>query len=317
MAIIPNTDIVVVDWRNLVQNLSHSIRSASIALAYPTEAEEISHRIMKHLFILRADAPYAKIVFAVDSKPYWRESFLLKWYSDRKLEPVIYKGNRANLSWQFVMQPQEMEQLYRIMLEHGAKSIGAMVIQDSGLEADDIFGVIAKAYNGTVLGISADTDWSQLISDRVFVYNFTIGEMMEYKDIRVKIIGGDSGDNVKGIPKLKKDGTLAAHGWGQLGASKLLAEHPDDWHVGLDADHLERNYQIVTLPCPDWDAKQAMLGLNEVTTVYSQTDEFLSRYGVTLPVRKALDSKAARDAWVAKLRIHILEANKPSLQKEE
>jgi hypothetical protein len=60
-----------------------------------------------------------------------------------------------------------------------------------------------------------------------------------------------------------------------------------------------------------------MLGLNEITTVYNQTDEFWSRYGVTLPVRKALDSKAARDAWVAKLRIHILEANKPSLQKEE
>jgi len=317
MAVIPNADIIVVDWRFLLQNLSHSIRSASIACSYPTEPEEISHRVMKRLFCIRADAPYAKIVLAVDTRPYWRDAFLQKWYSDRKLEPVIYKGNRAKMSWQFVTSPDEMEQLYRILLEHGAKSIGAMVIQDQGLEADDIFGIIAKTYNGAVLGITGDSDWSALISDRVFVYNFAIDEMMTWKDVRIKYVGGDPGDNIPGIPKLKKDGTLAAHGWGQLGASKLLAEHPDDWHVGLDADHLERNYQIVTLPCPDWDAKQAMLGLNEVTTVYSQTDEFWSRYGVTLPVRKALDSKAARDAWVTKLRIHILEANKPSLQKEE
>ena len=229
------------------------------------------------------------------------------WYNTRSLEPVIYKGNRANLSWQFVTTPAEMEQLYKILLIHGAKSIGGFIVQDEGLEADDTWGILAKTFQGRILGYSSDSDWGQLICDQVQVYNFTRDVMQEPSDIRVKWIGGDPGDNVPGVPKLLKSGEKAKNNWGQAGAIKLLAEHPEDWHQGLDTDALERNYALTTLPCPDWDLENAAEWLHKVTTAYEETDEFWGRYGVTLPVRKHLQDKAARDAWISRLRTHLLE----------
>jgi hypothetical protein len=212
------------------------------------------------------------------------------------------------MSWQFATSPEDMEKLYRILLDHGAKSIGAFVIQEPGLEADDIWGVLAKTYRGKVLGYSADSDWSQCLSEMVMQYNFTIDEMIEKKkDIRVKWLGGDPGDNIPGIPAFKKNGERSKNNVGQTTATKMLENEnwADDLHPDAEAA-LERNWMLTTLPCPGWDLDAVALEINELTVAHEQTDEFWQRYGITQPVRKHLQDRANRDAWISKLRLHLL-----------
>jgi len=305
--------LIVVDWRNLAKNVSHSLRSGSVACIFPTEPEEISHRIMKRLFCIRAEHPDATIVLANDRQPYWREKFMLDWYGERGLEPVTYKGNRAGMAWLFQTPPGEMEQLYSMLLAQGAASIGATVVQDQGLEADDIFGVLASCATGEVIGWSGDSDWAQLVSDRVRVYNFCTGEFREPLDIRIKWIGGDSGDNVPGVPKRLKSGAPGRGNWGTQGAMKLLAQ--GNWAENLDLDHLERNRILTTLPCPLWNLDQAEQGLIESAQKYDRTDEFWDRYGVTPAVRKLLGDRAQREIWIDKLRLHLLRNAGPQTVK--
>jgi len=304
--------LVIADWRNLAKQLSHSIRSGSIALIFPTEIEEISHRIMKRLYCLRAEHSSDIIILANDVPPYWRKSYMDRWYSERSLEPVIYKGNRANQSWLFATKPEDMERLYAQLLVEGAQSIGAVVISERGLEADDIWGILATTYPGEVLGYSTDSDWAQLVSDRVKCKSLATGEFHPHKDIRVKWIGGDAGDNVPGCPKRLKNGELAKKNWGQVGAAKLLVD--PDWQAQIDPDYLERNRLLTTLPNPTWDIAQAESDLRAVAVGYDKTDEFWNRYGITEPVRKVLDDRSNREIWLEKLRLHLL--NKETTTKE-
>ena len=297
--------ILVLDWRNFVKNMSYSIMSSSIACAYPTEPEEIAHRVMKRLFCIRAEYPTATIVIANDHRPYWRHQFLLDWYSNKGWEPVIYKGNRDKISWPFATDSVTMESLYSQLLDHGAKAIGSVVVGDKGLEADDIWGIITATAGCDVLGYSGDSDWCQCINNRVKVYDFTTDTLRTEKaDIRLKWIGGDSGDNIRGCTKLKKDGTPAQKGYGKKTAKDLL-EDPD-WQSKLPADELERNRTVTTLPCPLWNLEVVAEELDEVSTVHEQSDEFWDRYGVTEPVRKLMIVKANRDAFIAKLRLYML-----------
>jgi hypothetical protein len=302
-------ELVIIDWRGIIKNLSHSIMSGAIACAYPTEPEEIGHRIMKFLFIQKMEHPNAAFMIANDMRPYWRHKFMTDWYSARGLEPVIYKGNRAKQTWPFATSTSDMEMLYSLLLEQGARSIGATVANDLGLEADDIWGIMSASYKGKVLGISADSDWRQCITadGRVTIYDFTTDTLhTETLDVRHKWIGGDSGDNIPGCTKLKKDGTPAKNGYGKKGAMDLLLT--DDPFKGLDPDELERNWNLTTLPPPEWDIEEAYQSLGEIVVDYEATDEYWDRHGITLPVRKHLADKASRNAFMGKLRMHLLTA---------
>ena len=308
--------MLVIDWRNFAKNMSYSIMSGSIACAYPTEPEEIAHRIMKRIFCIKQEYPDCLYVFANDIGPYWRTSFLQEWYSARGIEPGVYKGNRTKISWPFVTQPNEMENLYKLLLEHAAKSLGATIVQDKGLEADDIWGLLCKTYPGKLVGYSGDSDWRQTITDKVTVYDFTHDVLYgEPCDIRIKWIGGDAGDNVKGCSKNKKDGTPARNGWGPDGAKKLLLE--PDWESKLNAEELNRNKTVTTLPCPLWDAEEAADSMSDCSIAYDQTDEFWDEYGVTEPVRKALTQKSNRDIYVSKLRLYLINKKTEDAEKEK
>lgn len=186
----------------------------------------------------------------------------------------------------------------------GAQSIGATVAQDAGLEADDIAGILSKTCQGDVLLYSSDSDWGQLVNDRVRVKSILTGEFMPAKDIRLKWIGGDRGDNIPGCSKRLKSGAISAKGWGQQGALKLL-EDPT-WESQIGPDELERNKVLVTLPCPLWDLEQAETALRSCAVQYVQTDEHWAKYGVTAQVREVLKSGAQREAWIEKLRSHLL-----------
>ena len=168
--------------------------------------------------------------------------------------------------------------------------------------------MVAVTTTEEVLGYSADTDWCQLISDRVKIFDFTQGILRTEKaDIRIKWIGGDSGDNIKGCTKYKKNGEPMANGWGKDGAKKLL-EDPE-WESKVDADELARNRMVTTLPCPEWNPEEQVQFIHEVAVTYEPTDEYWDRYGVTANVRKLLSSKAEREKYLQRLRMYLGKKN--------
>lgn len=301
--------LIVLDWRNFVKNVSFSILNGQIACTWPTEQEEVAHRIFKRLYCLRLDHQDGRFVIANDVKPYWRTGYLAKWYGMRPgTGEVVYKGNREGAAWPFKCTPAEMEAVYAKCRFDAAKCLGGIIAQDEGLEADDIWGIISSKTTVEVVGISGDSDWAQCITPdtgRVKLFDFTKNTWVTEKaDIRIKWIGGDSGDGVKGCTKLKKDGTPSTKGWGHDGAEKLLREQPDNWMDGLSKQELEKNWMVVTLPCPTWDLEESEQALLECSKEYA-LEECWDEYGITEGVRKKLAEKVERDAWSAKLRMHF------------
>lgn len=306
--------MVILDYKNIAKIATYSVLSGSIASTFPTELEEIANRLCKRLFCIRLDYPTEKIFFANDKKPYWRSAFINKWYADRGQEPVVYKGNREGRPWPFETPEATMEVLYHQIKMHMGHLLEAVVVEDTGLEADDVFGLLAMSTTEPVTGISSDSDWRQLCSDRITVLDpATNTKYAEPFDIRIKMVSGDAGDNVKGCPKRKKDGSAGTTCWGTTGAEKLLKE--EGWQSKVDKDILERNRVLVQLPCPLWDLKSASEALSScmVTPTAGRGFDF---YGLTAPVRQELRDKATRDAWIQKLRAQLQQNNKEAQNAE-
>jgi hypothetical protein len=309
--------MIIIDYRNICKIASYSILSGSIACSWPTETEEIASRIVKRIYCLLLDysKPNDRIIFANDKPPYWRARYVNQWYSDRGLEPIGYKANRLSAPWPFAASQEQINQIYALLLQQLAGAFGATVIEDEGLEADDIFGLItANVKTETITAISMDSDWRQLAGPSVTVVDPATGEQyMEPLDIRPKLVAGDRGDNVMGCPKAKKDGSAGTTSWGISGAEKLVAKHPEDWDAKLDAAILEKNYNLIKLPCPLWDSAAAYSNLMDMAQTHGvgDTNGILDQYGITEPVRKQLSDKAERQKWIEALRARLQTANIP------
>ena len=309
---------VVVDYRNICKIQSYSIFSGNIPSIFPTEFDEIQHRIAKRLFCIREEYPDASIILAADTPPYWRHRWLNKWYSEQGLEPVEYKGTRAKRSWNFETPKESMDSMYEIIYEQVGNLIGAYRICSQGLEADDIWGIIATVGFGEIIGISTDSDWQQMIGkfdNRRVVIDDPVKNIVvsEKADITMKLIAGEAGDNIIGCPKIKKDGTSSKN-WGIDGVKTLLKDNPDDWMEAgkIDKKIVERNRMVIQLPCPLWNISEVAEEMNEVTIAPveytdSEKDAMWHGYGMSVRARELYKSKAERDRWVNSLRLKMIE----------
>jgi len=313
--------MVIIDHRNICKIASYSILSGTISSIFPTEIEEIAHRIAKRLLCLRLDFPNDTLAFADDKKPYWRTKYINQWYVTRGLEPITYKGNRGQSVWPFQTTPERMDKLYNELKLRMAEALNALIIEDVGLEADDVWGIIAKSATVPMVGVSTDSDWRQLCSiDKITVLD--PAQNIKYcapVDIRPKMICGDRGDNIMGCPKRRKDGTLMKSNWGIDGAMKLLAK--PNWQLGLDGEILERNRILIELPCPLWDLKELEEALSScittpTTVTTEERDAIFTRYGLTVSVRQSMEDQAARSAWIESMRVKLQEQNNVA-EKEE
>ena len=89
-------------------------------------------------------------------------------------------------------------------------------IETEGIECDDYIAIISKKYDGEVFISSTDTDFYQLVNDRVKIIKFRgknkvfVDEKFIYENYSIlpsdfalyKAIIGDSADNIKGICKV-------------------------------------------------------------------------------------------------------------------
>ena len=141
-----------------------------------------------------------------------------------------YKSNRKVSS--------EGTEKSRGMLINIIESLGIPVFKYNGVEADDIIGILSGLLedNEKLIIASSDTDFIQLMSNNVKIYNPIRKQYLESpvepKDyVLYKSIIGDISDNIRGI---KGIGPIKAK-------SKLLS---DDWKES-DKEIIERNKILI------------------------------------------------------------------------
>ncbi len=139
-------------------------------------------------------------------------TFRHKMYKD-------YKGTRKGM-------PEELAQQMPI-LKKVLKSMNIRILEQAGIEADDIIGIISKRFKEHTIILSGDKDNLQLIDDTTSVWltkkgisnleKYDAKKLMEdfelepYQIIELKALMGDASDNIPGVP-----------GVGEKTAMKLL-----------------------------------------------------------------------------------------------
>ncbi len=135
-----------------------------------------------------------------------------------------YKANRTGMPEDLFRQTPVLHELLSIM--------NITVVEEAGVEADDIIGTISAAFDGDSFIVSGDRDMFQLVSDRITVlftrrgvtdvetvtpdtlmknYNLMPKQVIEYKALR-----GDTSDNIPGVK-----------GVGEKTAMQLLSKYGD------------------------------------------------------------------------------------------
>lgn len=179
----------------------------------------------------------------------------------------LYKGNRrSENSWTAETPIDVFYTLRDRLADRVALLTKGKVVGFKSAEADDIAAVVATVTKGsgkTVTLISGDGDWNQLLLQGTHVrfHDIYHGSKIEFSEelqkevsdgLKVKIIGGDTGDNIKGVPySTGKAGCIA-----QAGAEKHV-------EAGLgveifDTAYLLRNAKLMMLsqsqiPVEIWD----------------------------------------------------------------
>lgn len=278
-AILPgDRDLVVIDWPSFCKTIAKSLMAGYRVCTRPTEPEEIGHRLLLQAAAMCHYHPQGEIVLVTDSDPSWREAWLLDWCLAHGVEPIRYcnPGSRVSSPWKFASMPQELKALFSQMLGVVAESIGATIVSGPGLEARDLWSMVATSHLGKVVGVTEDLDWEAAAAahNRVVVMTLA-GAVMPMQDLRIKWIGGEPSAGIPGLAKRRKNGTLANRSWTQDSAGTLL-DIPD-WESQVDAGELARNQVLVNLPPP----RSVVDGASVFVIHHRPTDTHWSRFGIT------------------------------------
>lgn len=149
----------------------------------------------------------------------------------------LYKSNRGETP------PEIIPQI--ILIQKLLDTLGLPSFKRPGFEADDLAGCLAKFFSdyGEVYLLTADKDYMQLVTDRVFLFSLKKGDdydivgrekVIDYfgvppeKVIDVLAITGDTSDFVPGVK-----------GIGDKGAAKLVSEFGSLENIYANLDHIK------------------------------------------------------------------------------
>ena len=185
--------IYLLDGSSYIHRAYHAIRNLQNASGFPTNAVfGFTQMILK--LLSEKEPRYLAIVF--DAKgPTFRHEI----YGD-------YKANRPPMPEDMAVQLPYIRKV--------VKNLGIPMLQESGFEADDIIGTLARAGETegfNVVIISGDKDFRQLIGPRVSMWDTMKDKVTDYhslkaaygfepeKFIDVMGLSGDSSDNIPGV----------------------------------------------------------------------------------------------------------------------
>lgn len=124
-----------------------------------------------------------------------------------------YKSGRA-----YGHLPEDFKSTYEVIVKQIADALGIFSFPISGIEADDLAGILSNKLKGSVVLISSDQDWVQLpiqFQDRVKLFYIKGWQLLGYNEaiefsgcstveqfLLKKTILGDSGDTILGLPSI-------------------------------------------------------------------------------------------------------------------
>ena len=190
----------------------------------------------------------------------------------------IYKGKRAKRAWDFEIDKKTWKQYKEEYTHTIANAFRAHVIGDDEAEGDDNVYVACKYWENkydSIILVTRDGDFNQLLSQKnLKIYNHVTRELVVCNNpdnfLEIKILMGDSSDNINGMALPNKKTKLA-----EGGATKLFesGDYYDD-AVKQGWDHqYKRNQKMINLNyipthiqrriCEKLDASQPILCDNE------------------------------------------------------
>ena len=214
--------LVLVDGSNYLFRAFYAIRELSNSKGFPTNAiYGFTTMLMK---LLRDQAPdYIAIAFDVKAPTFRHET-----YAD-------YKATRRAVPDTLIPQIPYVKEVVR--------GFAIPVIEQAGLEADDIIGTIAcrcAAEGMAVVIVSGDKDLMQLVSADIVMTDtmkdktYDIAAVKERfgveppKVVEILALTGDVSDNIPGVPGIGPKGALRLIE--QFGGIEEILAHPEKIH---------------------------------------------------------------------------------------
>lgn len=183
--------ILLIDFHNLM------FRTAYGTIA-STPEDNYDFMLTKHnilnsvMFNIERFTPN-QVVFAIDSKDSWRYEVYPEYKANRK-----DRATKLNIERMYPIIDEFLEDLKTLFSN-------MRFLKISRCEADDIIAVLAKKFtNAHVTILSGDSDMNQLLSMKnVVQYDALKGSYVNCINpknaLEIKIISGDTSDNIKGI----------------------------------------------------------------------------------------------------------------------
>ena len=239
--------LLLVDGSSYLYRAFHALPDLRTSNGQPTGA---IRGVLSMLRVLEADykADFRAVVFDAKGK-----TFRDDWYPD-------YKAHRPPMPDDLVAQIEPLHECIR--------AAGWPLLMESGVEADDVIGTLARqaAQAGIDCVISTgDKDLAQLVNDRVTLVNTMNGEKLDIAGVKAKFgvpperivdylaLIGDSVDNVPGVPKVgPKTAVKWLDAWGSLDA---IVAHAGEIggavgeNLRQHLDFLPLGVKLVTIAC--------------------------------------------------------------------
>jgi len=298
--------IAIIDFSMLKHAATHAVKKHQDLNSMDGHLVCITQRCSEILFALQTLHKFDRVVFALDTKPYWRQEEMDAFYRTNthflEYQDEIYwsgygaiyqadengklkklkkkegaeilangriRGDFATIAEEFPLpkykghrKPMDLDWLdchpvkyFRLMESLPFAYRGLLkgaVVSVEGAEADDIAGILSHRANekgNEVVLITGDSDWAQLAAYypnvtflnpyREQTYTHADREAIVQKTL-VKIIGGDSGDGIKGCPTHKSYGPL-----GETKAAGIV--EAKSWGLDIPKAYLDHNKRMVRL----------------------------------------------------------------------
>jgi len=286
--------LCLVDGSSFLFRAYHAVPPLTNSKGEPTNAiYGVSNMLRKLLSEYKTD--YVTVVFDAAGKTFRNEL-----YAD-------YKAHRPTMPDDLRVQIAPLHQLIRAM--------GLPLIMESGVEADDVLGVLAQhaAQQGFHVVISTgDKDMAQLVTDQISLEDTMKNIRMDIQGVIDKFgvkpeqiidylaLMGDSSDNIPGVPKV---GPKTAAKWlQQYQTLDNLIAHADEIK-GKVGENLRASLGFIPL------AKQ--LTTIKCDLVLPYTIEDLKRQPVDNAELKALLTELGFSSWLKTL------GNQPNIKQTE
>ncbi|TRW93299.1 DNA polymerase I [Candidatus Methylobacter oryzae] len=298
----PRERLILVDGSSFLFRAYHAIPPLTNANGEPTNAiYGVSNMLRKLIADYHAD--HISVIFDAPGKTFRNDLY------DQ------YKAHRPPMPDDLRIQIAPLHELIRAM--------GLPLIIESGVEADDVLGVLAQQAERQgydVIISTGDKDMAQLVTEHIILENTMSNTRMDIQGVIDKFgvkpeqivdylaLIGDTVDNIPGVPKV---GPKTAAKWlEQYQTLENLMEHADEIGGKIGAylrsslDYLPLSKQLTTINC-DLDLPYGIEDLLQQPMDTAKLKKLLAELGFSSWL-KTLDSSTTANAETIEIKSELV-----------